>query len=421
MKRILMRAGMPSWDNFNPYEVLTENLIGNNIGNMLFPYSIARTLTLPKTKLDTIVPERVKTKEEIDFINKNYDVFVLPFANAFRVSFIKQLEATTKVIEKVNIPCVVTGVGMQKNIGQKTSNEKLDKAVKNFMIAVLNKSALVGVRGEATADYLKGLGFIPEKEFTVIGCPSMYMHGKNLPKIESPILTPDSKVSLNSKIALPQVFHNVLYRISKEYRNYHYVPQVIEEIARMYAGVPYPKNFVKGTPKYFPMKASNAIYKNKKGLSFVNVPSWLSYLKEKDVSVGSRIHGNIAGILAGTPAFVIVSDMRILELVEYHNIPHMLINDLKETDTLETLMERADFSRLQEGHEERFMHYLDFLKANRIDTIYDENGTETSCTFDEKIKDVQWEGPLYAYTSLSMGEQVKRIEQFMGRYRYGKR
>lgn len=412
-----MRAGMSPLDNLSPFEVLTKNTIGNNIGNMLFPYSISRTLTKEDTEISTIVVEKSGSKKQIDYFNQEYDCLVLPFANAFRKSFIPNLKATANFVDKMKIPCSVVGIGMQKELGKDTKNPDLDDATKKFMKAVLKKSAIVGVRGEETGQYLKELGFIEEKEFTVIGCPSMYTFGKELPKPQLTELTTESSLSFNSKISLPQKFHDFIHRSMMEYKNYNYVPQVIEEIYRMYAGMPYPEKFYKGMPQYFPVKYSNAIYKSGKGLSFVNVPSWLEYLKNKDLSVGSRIHGNIAAILAGTPCFIVVSDKRILELVSYHQIPHILMEELNEKTNIRDLYEKADYSNLHKGHEARFMHYLDFLNQNGLETIYDKNGNVKSVPFDKKVAAIDYEAPLRAVSSLNLNQQALRIEQFMGYYR----
>lgn len=49
-----------------------------------------------------------------------------------------------------------------------------------FVKAILNKSAILGLQGEITAAYLRKLGFTEEKDFTVIGCPVVFMNGDEL-------------------------------------------------------------------------------------------------------------------------------------------------------------------------------------------------------------------------------------------------
>ncbi|MDO4167185.1 MAG: polysaccharide pyruvyl transferase family protein [Eubacteriales bacterium] len=415
MTKIIMRAGMSPISNTSPFEVLTMNMIGTNIGNMLFPYSIFRTLKTEDTTIDTVTTNRYFSAKDIDRINQTYDYFVIPLANAFRRSFVDELNKLTDFIGKLRIPVIVTGVGTQTQNHDSESDQNLNQATVKFIKAVLKKSNLLGVRGEITAEYLKSLGFQEERDFTVIGCPSMFLYGKNLPIPEAKGLTPDSSVSINSKISLPQKFHNFMERSRQQIPDHTYVPQVLDEIYRMYLGMPYRSDFTSKRPKHFPIEATHEIYMQDKAQSFVNVPSWLQYLAQKDLSFGSRIHGNIAAILAGTPCYIFVSDARIKELTTYHNIPHMMIKDITPETNIDCY-EHTDFAQIQIGHEQRFLHYLDFLQKNNLKTIYDTDPDRTTCPFDEQVAQISYEEPLHAFVTLSPEEQVKRLEPFLMHY-----
>lgn len=415
--RILMRAAVSPFTNPTAFQMLSKNMMGSNLGNLLFPYSIMRTLMTKDTEIDTISTVMGFDRKTIKKINSMYDFFVIPLANAFRHSFIKELERLTVVVKKMKIPVAVVGVGTQIDYSKKERDEELDAAVIKFMKVVLKKTSIVGVRGEITAEYLKQLGFKEERDFTVIGCPSMYIWGKKLPDINPKELTPDSAISLNSKIQLSQKFHDFMYKTSQQIPNYIYVPQVIEEIYQMYLAMPYREDFMKKKPKYFPVRGDHEVYKKDKALGFLNAKTWMDFLSERDLSVGSRIHGNIAAILAGTPCYIIVSDARIKELVNFHNIPHKLLNDLKKEDDIFKLYEKADFSSIYRGHEERFMHYLDFLRANGLDTIYDENGDmKEESFFDKRINEIDFYEPVHPFVTLKIEEQMERMEPFLKSY-----
>lgn len=413
MRRILMRAAMPPLANIKPMHVFSKNLIGNNLGNMLFPYSVARTLMREDVVIDTITTAKDLSKADVKYINETYECFVLPFANAFRVSFIESLRRVTSLVKQLRIPCIVVGVGAQAPVNGEPKNEELDAAVKEFMKAILEKSEIVGLRGEFTAAYLKKLGFVEDKDYTVIGCPSMYAFGRKLPEMQVKELTPQSSVSTNSKISLPQKFHDFMYRSRQAIPDYYYIPQVIEEINAMTIGRKYPKSFAKKIPNHFPVTFADSIYTEGKGVCFSNAQSWLAFLRERDFSFGSRIHGNIAAILAGTPAYIIVSDARIKELVDYHNIPHTMMKELNQDTNIFDLHEKADFSKINDGHEARFMHYLDFLHRNGLETIYDENvdGLEV-VPFDQVAESKKYYGPVRAFSNLSPEDQVRRLQAY---------
>ena len=416
MSKILMRAAMSPLDNQTPYQVITENSIGNNIGNMLFPHSICRTLMTEGTQIDTIRFSRISSDpftvwREAERINREYDCLILPFANAFRNSFIGELKCITAIVKQLKIPCVVVGVGMQAGLDKELDNPELAKAVTNFVRAVLRKSDCLGLRGEHTAQYLKSLGFQEERDFTVIGCPSLFMYGKDLPMPHMKPLTSESSISINSKISLPQRFHNFLNRCRKEIPDYYFIPQVIEEIYRMYVGMPFPEKFAKKIPKHYPAGIASEVYQQDHARFFSNVKTWLDFLSQRDFSLGSRIHGNIAAILAGVPAYVFVSDQRVLELVEYHNIPHSLISDITSDTSIFEIYEKADFQGVLQGHDKRFLHYLDFLRRNGVETIYDENGEAERVYFDEKLAEIDFLPPVHAFSAVTVEEQAERLDR----------
>ncbi len=413
MRKVLMRAVMSPLGDNKAIDVITKNLIGDNAGNMIFAQSVFRTVMTEDTVIDTIPTNHSFSNEEIEQINREYDCFLIPLANAFRISFIRELEFLTDLVKGLKIPCIITGVGIQAKIGTDLSTPfKFDEATKNFVNAVLEKSSMVGVRGQITADYLKRLGFIEEKHYTVIGCPSMFMYGKDLPKARVNGLTKNSSVSINFKIDLPQTLHDLLERSRKEVPDFHFIPQSIHELRLLYAGVPYPVKKHKVIPENYPLSLSNEIYRTDKILGFTNVESWLQFLRSVDFSYGSRIHGNIAAVLAGAPCYIFAYDARIYELADYHNIPFMKAMDINDGTNILDIYEKTDFSSVQRGHEERFMHFVDFLDTNGIQHIYDKNGDAPAIPFVEAMKAITVEPAIHSFSTISIEEQEERLRLY---------
>lgn len=392
MTRILMRAGMSPIKKYSVAEILHNDMIGKNMGNMLFPYAIMTNLMTDDVKIDTRLFFHKLSKKKIEKINRTYDFFLIPLANAFRIPFVDELNQLAAFVEQLTIPAIVIGVGVQKKAEDAMNIPELCQSVKRFMDAVLSHSSIVGVRGENTAKYLELLGYEREKDFTIIGCPSMYLYGDTLPDNHYSGLNKKSKISINSKVQLREPLHEILYRTKCQFEDCCYVPQVLDEINHMYFGKDTVKNLTKKISKYFPMKFGNEKEDQWVAKSFLHPQAWLDYLKERDFSVGSRIHGNIAAILAGTPCLVIVSDERIKELVTYHNIPHCYLKKLKAEDNLMEIVENQDFNSIYEGHKERFEHYLDFLHQNGLNTVFDvpkeqsENAKLKLRTYDKKVE-----------------------------------
>lgn len=409
-----MRAHMSPLQNWDTYKVISKDGIGTNMGNMVFLNSIMRTLMTEDTQIDTINTHKTITLQQIIAINQEYDCIVLPFANAFRKSFMEELQNITFLITYATIPCIVVGVGVEATFKNPLKEEnEFDETVRNFIDSVLEKSTIIGTRGRYTSDYLNKLGYQEGKDHMVIGCPSMYYWGEELPKIKKKKLTKNSKVSINWKIDLPHEVNDFIYNNTKCFKKLHYVPQVLNEIKLMYYGIPLPKTY-KNIYSRYPSSANYPWYKDNKAQSFVNLPTWFHYLKKKDFSFGSRIHGNIAALLSGTPGYVIVTDYRILELVEFHHIPHIKYQDLKKEDTIFSLYEKADYSYLYEGHKERFQNYLQFLERNGLDHIYASNkkySKKNPCPFDREMSKLKLQPPLLPISAASYLEKQRRVHE----------
>ncbi len=415
MRKVLLRAHMSPFHNPDFMELSADNLIGKNIGNLIFAHSVCRAIMTEDTEVDAIKSNNVFTEEDAERINSEYDCFIIPLANAFRRSFTEELNHLSDLIEKLTIPCVVVGVGFQKPLeGGTIGGYPFDDDVKRFVNCVLEKSALLGLRGEQTAEYLHFLGFTPEKDFTVIGCPSMYLYGSELPYFEKKELTPDSAISVNCKINIDPRLHEFMERSLSLLHHYHYVPQILDEMNAMYVGKPLQEDVYKNIPDYYPDTFASPVYTGGHGIGFLNAPAWMEYLSQQDLSFGSRIHGNIAAIISGTPCYIIPSDARVEELACYHYIPNTPYNALPEGATIFDLYEKADYGPMFAHHRENFLHYKEFLKTNQVPNIFETSDCvkRGDCPFDKKMQEIDFAGPIRAFSDVSPEEQVERLRLY---------
>jgi len=203
MKKILMWSVIPPFNEYSVKRILADNLIGSNTGNLLFHSSVVRALMTDRdVEFETVFVSVANSLDETAArVNEECDCFVMPLANAFRGDYMEKLTTLTQLVRRLKIPCVVVGVGIQANSLEKLMQGlPIDGQVKEFISAVLDKSAMIGVRGEMTAKYLQRLGFAPERHLTPIGCPSMYMYGCDLPETRLAQITPPPYLNMSIKI-----------------------------------------------------------------------------------------------------------------------------------------------------------------------------------------------------------------------------
>ena len=103
-----------------------------------------------------------------------------------------------------------------------------------------------------------------------------------------------------------------------------------------------------------------------------DIPPWLAFMKTRTFSLGTRIHGNIAALLAGVPAVVIVHDARTQEIVRYHEIPHVSADAITEESSAADLFASADVAAANAGAAMRFGRYKEFLEKSGLDHGYDD-------------------------------------------------
>ncbi|MCI3983314.1 polysaccharide pyruvyl transferase family protein [Bacillus vallismortis] len=407
MKNILIRAGISPFDTFNAAEMIVRNSIGGNVGNLVYAYSVFRTLMTEGT---TITPDYYRIHPaDAEKINEKYDMYIIPLADAFREDFVPSLRKYTQLIKKLTIPVVVIGVGLRAPFEPKLNEGfPFDEDVKAFVSAVLERSNMIGVRGEITAKYLSRLGFREGIDHTVIGCPSMYAFGREL-KIRETNITPESMVTVNSSRLSPKHVLDFITRSMKEFPNHYFIPQWRKEMILTYAGAP----AIAKPANNYPVSMENPAYQNDRVRFFLNVPTWLDFLRQADLSFGARLHGNIAATIAGTPSLLLPKDARMRELTEYHQLTHIMANEITEKTKLSELIEKVDFQQPEKRQAQNFDHFISFLNQNELDHIYKEKATPDTVPFDEKLSNTKLLSPVTTVSGCSSTETAKRWEALM--------
>lgn len=362
MKRVLIRSGF----NYNEIdrdltsdEILNRGWLAANSGNTLYLKSIYNLLNKNyECESDSYEIERLGsgfTNKRID----DYDVYVLPLADAFRKDYIQYLNNLTKMIRSSKKKVIVAGVGVRCNYDPGPNvGHSFDFDVKEFINAVLDTGSIIGVRGGITADYLKKLGYKDGQDFMIIGCPSMFYKDINVNykvknekyAVNYSHLTEDRIIeSLNSLIPSGNLIcqHTMDYKLMTEY-----------------------KEILFPTPEHYASNYENPFYKEiiKYFKFYSNPDKWIDSMKDYDITIGTRIHGNIASLLGGTPAIQIMIDSRTRELSEYFNIPRISKDEflkLNKYMSVRSIIEQ--FTHFNNDLSIQKERYKEFWKLNGIE------------------------------------------------------
>ncbi len=413
MKKYFIRAGKTPMENFPNDAYLQQNIIGSNSDNLLYQYSVMRTLmTDSETTFETTRYHFRFSAQDIERINKECTAFIIPLADAFRESFMRELDGLTNIVKKLTIPSIVIGVGISAKPAEKIQRGEstgFDDHVVDFVRAVLEKSGCLGLRGVQTAEYLTSLGFVEGRDFRVIGCPSLYMFGKIL-KIRDVRLTSDIAVMYNTtKFAKPSTIA-FIDRASREFTNATLVPQLIDELKTLYLGLNYDDN---DFPAEYPHSVNYSVYTTNNVRFFVSVPEWLSFASKCDFAFGSRSHGCTSAILAGTPALYITKDSRMRELCEFHGLPYIDEDDLSQYRDIFEAAAAVDFHFPEKKQARNFQNYLDFLHDNGLETIYDNDPNRMSAPLDDLMKNVTEEDSFSSILCCKTDEILRRNSAYI--------
>jgi hypothetical protein len=106
--------------------------------------------------------------------------------------------------------------------------------------------------------------------------------------------------------------------------------------------------------------------------------------------MGTRIHGTIASIIAGTPAHLFIHDSRTKELADYFEIPYSSIQNIKDID-ISQLYEKSDYTGLVKNHKKRFDVIVDFLNKHDLDNIFEKENRDILLDYENRYQSTVFE------------------------------
>jgi hypothetical protein len=158
-----------------------------------------------------------------------------------------------------------------------------------------------------------------------------------------------------------------------------YVAQDLDTLSLLVDGIPLPG----GRPDSpLPVHPRHRFFREGRARLYLDPWPWIEDLRDVDYVFGTRIHGGIAALLAGTPATVLVHDSRTLELARYFAIPHRLRDVRRDVDPA-ILYAEADLAPVNAGHRERFGAFTGFLERAGLDNVFAHEGA--AAAFERRV------------------------------------
>jgi hypothetical protein len=405
MTRLLIRSGKDPFTPVVAESTLTQDVFNSNSGNYLFQHAVWKALSVEGAELisNGTLSERVKPeKDDAKRINRQFDHFVIPLANAFRPEFAPRLDRLSELLEDVEIPVTVTGIGAQAAVGQGIESlDSIRETVKKFVGLVLDRSASIGVRGEFTKSYLLGLGF-PDDSIDIIGCPSLFLYGRDFT-----VHKKADRIDVDSPLALnltPEVHGIGAFATAQAARhpNLTYIGQDANDLRMLLWGVPFPHV----DDPLAPVHMQHPIYQSDRMRLFLDTWPWYDFCATQDFAYGTRFHGNVAALLGGTPAHLLAHDSRTLELAEYHAMPSTVMPEITAELKAEELYDATDMTAFNAAMPDRFDRYTAFLDRNGLDHIW--KGPPGD--FDERLAEASFPPPVRPLVASDGGEVASRLQ-----------
>lgn len=352
-------VGVSQVKSWSPHDTVASVLgkLGANSGNMVFTEALCQVLNQPTTTSFSIPDSALEGR----------DAIVLAAANW--INEFEDFSWLADRLEQTQLPVFLIGVGAQADLDRVIP--RVHPGTLRLLKIVSERSKVIAARGEFTCEVLAKYGII---NAVPTGCPSMLLTGRDGPRFLHDA-SPDQVVlhGTRHEFNKSSSFQNWIYReamrndwellLQSENADIYYALGKVNNEKIMAQAEPAVK-YAYGTED----AASIAGYLRRKGLFFSNFPSWAAHMRTRTFCAGTRIHGTIASILAGTPAVLIAHDLRTLEMAQTMGIPYIVSTELSESgpvpiDRLINLFDEGKRFAKYRGYFELFM---DVFRRNQL-------------------------------------------------------
>lgn len=344
----------------------------DNTGNMIHAAAARRMLAKfveyerPGEWTDADIEQLRSEHSHLVFVTANLIRLGVPADHPSIKGLLAGLATLTKNIERAGLPIVVFGLGSQAGL-YGPHEFTVAPEVLRLLQVISDHSHKVAVRGAFTAEACFKLGI---KNVEVIGCQSMFWHRSpefSWTLTERAAQKPDSIVfNFTDAPAEANLINQAMARghdvigqqnDAEEWVKANEAGSTLPEPVKYNWGVAFA--FQKGMID----RTEYERWIKKHFYQFRRPEPWLDHVRRYGFSYGTRLHGNIAAMLAGVRATWIVHDMRLKEVCDHFCLPAIGFEEVRAGVDLQTLYDRADFSQCWRIYPERYRALYDYVSS----------------------------------------------------------
>jgi hypothetical protein len=323
--------------------------VGENTGNLMFQYA-SWSLVRNPVALFQINELEARVSE----LRETIDVLMIPAANQLNPAW--DCGWLANLIERLDKPVVIVGLGAQSKIGQDT-DIILPPGTERYVKVLSERARVIGVRGATTQNLLARYGVT---NTIITGCPSNFIRpGLVGEDIAQRLGATIAKAKAGEPLALNYLFgtmedytrdaertlygilgpvaRRIIYQTNAKILRYLNTGTP-DDAARSFLG------WEAGVLKEKGGAAQHIQRVGEKGCFFMDAKTWIDAVASDDASIGMRIHGAVAALQGGSLGVCVAFDARTQELVDTMGYPYIPANSLAGVQNLAQLFELVRFS-----------------------------------------------------------------------------
>ncbi len=307
--------------DWNTGETVEQTIahLGLNTGNMVFTESLVRVLRGASWSSFELREEDLHGK----------DAIVLAAANW--INSYDDMGWLADRLEKTNLPIVMVGVGAQSTSAMELP--VLRPGTLRLLSLVRDRSTSIASRGAFTCDVLNRYGI---KTGIVTGCPSLLLagpHGPSVRVVERVHAADCCMHATRHGFQQAEPFQKYLYQQAYKQRMQIVLQSELADIYLALGKTNNPEITARAIAVVRSVYADDDMvtverYLRTHGHVFTNIQDWLRYMATRSFCFGTRIHGVVASLLAGTQATLIAHDSRTLEMAHAMFMPYVLSSEI---------------------------------------------------------------------------------------------